>query len=226
VGVRRVGIVRIGGLSAVLSAAAMLAAVVLQTVAPSTRAGGFDAFLRSVALDTIYTVGLWFAVAALILSIPAVLAVAHILRYVGNIIWLPTLSYAIGVGLALVEVAVRLGVTYQLAGPFAAATGTEAATLGTVARTLLSMGLVLESIAAILAVTIGIGLLSGAILFLSDLPPRWVGWLGVLLALLAVIAAAPPFVPGLLKVLALGLVVWFAGLGAWLVRLRLPIESQ
>jgi hypothetical protein len=223
--VRRIGILGIGGVTAIAAATCFIASVILELVSPSTGLP-FDELLASVGDDALYVTSIWLAVLAYILSLPAILAVLHVMRYVGSLIWLPVLTYTLGIGLAFVEAALRLGVVYELSERFADASGETATALEAVARTTASSGSVLVSIGGLLAVTIGIGLLSITILFLSDLPPRWLGWLGVAIAGLGVVVFAPLFIPYLFEVMGIGLVAWFAGLGVWLIGLREPLESQ
>lgn len=151
---------------------------------PPTGESGKD-WLLAVGVDRGgFAAGAWLIVLMGFLGMPALVAFYEVLRSAGSVLVLaPILGIA---GLTLVQVShlLPIGIAYELAGPYDIPGAANGPTLGVVADTLAATSQVINAAGDALLWGVAVPLVAWAILS-TRLLPHWIGWLGILVAVLA-----------------------------------------
>lgn len=125
----------------------------------------------------------WFKLVPLLLFMGATLGIYQALRQAGPLLWIAVVASVTGVLLVIAQRLVVLGVAYELAPAYAEASEAVRPSLEVMATTLMRIGVLAEALADHLIAPIGTALFAVAILRTSVMP-RWLGWLGLAVALL------------------------------------------
>jgi hypothetical protein len=186
--VRRLHLATLGAWCSVLvlpvlvGGGALLAASGAADLLPETGSAG-RAWLGAVAADSRFAGGAWLLVLMGFLTMVAFVGFYAHLRVAGEILILaPVLGVA---GMTLVQVShlIPIGMAYELAPAFVRG-GPDESTLGVLADTMAAISLVLNASGDALVWGVAVPLYAWSILTTRALP-RWVGWLGMVVAVLA-----------------------------------------
>ena len=128
--------------------------------------------------------GGWLLVLMGYLGLVALIGFYWVLRDAAPFMILAPILGAVGMTLVQVSHLVPIAMAYELAPAYVEATGSEQATLGTTADTLAALCLVVNAAGNALGWGVAVPLYAWAILTTRALP-RWIGWLGVAVAVLA-----------------------------------------
>lgn len=151
---------------------------------PETGEPGRD-WLTAVAGSTgRFAAGGWILVLMGYLGLMALVGFYWVLRDASPVMILAPILGAVGMTLVQVSHLVPLAMAYELAPAYVEAPGSDQATLGTMADTLAAACLVVNAAGNALGWGVVVPLYAWAILTTRALP-RWIGWLGLAVAVLA-----------------------------------------
>ena len=128
---------------------------------------------------------LWLFVLGPFLGLMGVLGLYQATRDRGNLIREEALFFVLGIPLALSRVFLDLGVVYELAPAYATAAANSAtsASILVLADTIDTIGVLADLVSNVLILGIALLLFSIAIIRTSVMP-KWIGWLGVVSAIM------------------------------------------
>jgi hypothetical protein len=141
------------------------------------------AWLVAVASDSGFVAGGWILILMGYLAMVAFVGFYYALRHAGQVLLLaPVLGVA---GMVLVQIShlIPIGMAYELA-PAYVARGANTATLGSVSDTFTATALVLNAAGDALVWGVTVPLFAWAVLTTRAVP-RWIGWLGFVVAVFA-----------------------------------------
>lgn len=214
---KRVRLSVIGGASAVLYTPAIVVFLLLSS--PGALNGDATDVLRFMAEHPTRTViAGWFFVAAPLCFALAGLGFLEAFRSAGSVMWVAALGFIGGGFLALVRNATWLAMAYSLAPAYANATESAQSGIAAMGDTLLAFGFVIgDVVAGFLVGFVGVLFVSAGMMR-SKLGPRWIAWLGFVVALGGLVALCGLLgllgpVTGVLSIL---LVVVFPSFMFWL----------
>jgi hypothetical protein len=199
----------------------LLAASGAADLLPETGSAG-RAWLAAVAADSRFAGGAWLLVLLGFLTMAAFVGFYAHLREAGEVLILaPVLGVA---GMTLVQVShlIPIGMAYELAPAFVGA-GAEQRTLGALSDTMAAISLVINASGDALVWGVAVPLYAWAILTTQALP-RWVGWLGLAVAVLAgwvgLLAPASNIADNLSSVGFIAFFVFMLSMGITILRRR------
>lgn len=224
---RRVGLLKIAGVCAVVYAVGLVAFFAVMGPTGALSAPKTTDFLRIVMEHRTRAIaGLW-----LFVLLPPPLAVAGLgcvaaFRSAGRITWVAALAFVGGSLLALLRNILWLAVAEKLAPAYVGASAGDRVALAGLAETLNAFGFVMGSLLGGVSIgAIGVPLFSAAMLR-SGRGPRWVAWLGFAVGIVAgggMLLAHLDKAFGSVAVVAMPLVViWMISLGVVLWRTPEP----
>ena len=226
----RISLLKVGGVCAILYTIAAIAAIIPIAAADLLDAEDAADILPILAEDqTLAATAGWLFVLAPILLAVAGLSFFQALRQAGPLLWVALLAFVGGSLLILSRSFIWLAMTYKLAPAYLdAAEGTKS-TLAIVGDTLVSLGFMAELVAGgVLIGGIGVLLFSLAILR-TTVAPKWVAWLGFLVAVLAGWFTLLGPVAEVFEIIELigtvGFFVWMVALGVALWRAPEPASA-
>ena len=221
----RISLMKVGGVCAILTG--VLAAVgFIMIVTGTDLLDTEDAVEILPVLDkdqNLIATGLF--VLAPVLAIGAALGLFQALRGAGDLMWIAVVAFVIGLLFVIVNSLIGLGIIYELAPDYVDASGAARLSLEVTADTLATIGVLADLVSSALTFGIGVLLFSLAILRTS-VAPKWVGWLGVLVALLggwlALIGPASEVFEIIGFIGFIGFWVWMIVMGGFLWRTQEP----
>jgi hypothetical protein len=180
------------------------------------------AWLVAVASDSGFVGGGWILILMGYLAMVAFVGFYYALRQAGQVLLLaPVLGVA---GMVLVQVShlIPIGMAYELA-PAYVARGADTATLGAVSDMFTATALVLNAAGDALVWGVTVPLYAWAVLTTRAVP-RWIGWLGLVVAVFAgwlgLFAPASPVLEGLSSIGFLAFFIFMLSMGIALLRRR------
>ena len=228
-----ISLVRVGGVCAILVVASFIAAIVVQFVigdlGPGDLARNPGQSLLDVDRDrTAFVTFEWFFLLAAVLLIPVALVYQQGHSSTRASIRRSVAALFTGAVLLIAASVTLIGVAYELAPDYVEASESTRPALAAMASTLGITALIEIRLGYLLSLGIGVGLFAIASLGTSVVP-RWIGWLGLMAALLG----------GLLRALApvsdvfgnigflgfLAFLVWIMAMGVVMLRLQEPAET-
>ena len=141
------------------------------------------AWLVAVASDSGFVAGGWILILMGYLAMVAFVGFYYALRHAGQVLLLaPVLGVA---GMVLVQIShlIPIGMAYELA-PAYLARGADTATLGSISDTFTAIALALNATGDALVWGVTVPLYAWAVLTTRAMP-RWIGWLGFVVAVFA-----------------------------------------
>ena len=171
---------------------------------------------------------LWFFALAVLVNLVAFVGFHHALRPAGPVLLLGLMASATGFLFATIFIFVHLGMAYQLAPGYVSADAASRPALEVVAKTLESGRSLVDGFAHVLFWGIGVAVYAWAS-FKTTLVAKWVGWLGLLAALLTGGAGAFESVWKAADITAtVGVIVflvWMVAMGVGLLRRGEPATA-
>jgi len=229
----RVSLVKVAGVCAILAAVSIIVGGIVRGVAgvPGIRDLVIDGeqWLLDVGNNrTAFLTAMWFFLLGSVLLTPAALGFYQALRQAGSLLWIAVAAIFTGALLFIGAFMTPIGVAYELAPHYVEASDASKPALALMASTLGGTAHVALSVAYLLSLGIGVGLFALAILRTSVVP-KWVGWLGLVVALIGAWPQAfRPVSPVFSFIGFLGLLaflVWMVVMGVALLRLREPVAG-
>jgi hypothetical protein len=225
--VRQFQLATVGGWCAVLVFPVLLAGGALLSssgagdLLPGTGDAG-RAWLGAVVGDARFAGGAWLLVLMGVLTMVAFVGFYDHLRAAGELIVLAPILGLIGMTLVQVSHLIPIGMAYDLAPAYVGG-GPDQRVLGTLSDTMAAICLVTNASGDALVWGVAVPLYAWAILTTRALP-RWVGWLGMVVALLAgwlgLFAPASSLVAGISNVGFIAFFVFMLTMGIAILRRR------
>ena len=206
-------------LSGVVSAAAF---IILIVVTDFVDADGVAQFLKAAYDGNRAVAGaLWLFVLGPLLAVMAVLGLYQAMRDQGGLVRVAAVFLLLAIPLNLSRVFLDLGVVYELAPAYviSAANSPASASILVVADTIRAIGILANLVGNVLFVGIGVLLFSVAIIRTSVVP-KWIGWLGVLVALVG--GWLPLLGPAFSVLEFIGLIGFFLSI-AWMISIGVSL---
>ena len=136
------------------------------------------------AAGALFYAGAWLVVLMGFLGVVAYLGLYDALKEAGPAIVLAPITAAVGLTLVTVSHLLPIAMAYELVPAYVAAEAADKDAIAVTADTLAASALVLNSAGNFLGWGVATPLVSAAILA-TGLLPRWIGWLGIAVAVLA-----------------------------------------
>ncbi len=189
-------LIRVGGVCAILAAVAFIVATAIHDAGdlPGYRWVPDDPGQWLLDVDrnrTGLVTEVWLKILGVVLAMGFALGLYQALRRAGPLLWIAVVATIASSLLIIAQLLVVLGVAYELAPGYAEAGEAIRPALEMMATTLLGMGVLAEFVADHPLQGIGGGLFALAILRTSVLP-KWLGWLGLGVALLRFLGLLEP----------------------------------
>ncbi len=206
------------GIAAILTAVALIVGFVLFVTTDIVNADNAAETLAAVDADqAIVGAALWSFTLFTVLWLGAVPGIFQALRPAGDLAWIAFIAAAVGAIFMMISAITYLGVVYQLAPEYAAS---EASSLLVVGDSIITSSDLARFVGD--AISSGIGVLVFSILILrSGIMSKWIGWLGLVVALAAWLGLLTP-VAEVFEIIGLagtiGFAVWVIATGVTLLR--------
>ena len=180
----------VGAVCAVLTSVGFVVAIVLTVssgvpeLIPQTGEEGRKWIVDVDEAGDLFFVGAWLAIFAGLLGLIALVAFYDALREAGPVMIIAPIAGAVGLTLVTISHTIPVAMAYELAPGYVEADEATKASLAVTADTLASSSLLLNYVGNALGWGVTVPLYAIAILKTSILP-RWIGWLGMVVAVFA-----------------------------------------
>lgn len=231
----RTSLVKIGGISALLTVAFCLPWSVFPIIAPAL---GIQ-FPQSLdmgewaRLKTNHHVAFltldWFVIFCLVFEVAAVLGFFWVLQEAGPVTWLGLAAWLMGLLLVMVEHIFVLEIDSALYPKYIAASEAMKPALEVAVSTLNGTRFLAALVGNMLALGVGVPIFALASLRARRVP-RWIAWLGLGIALMkwlsvtAYFPAAPRLIAEINRLAVWGFMLWLVAMGVAWLRLREPVH--
>lgn len=222
----KISLMKVSGICAILAGVLGVAGIVVIMVGIPDLKGARDASAYLLILEKnkeTFAIGLWLFILAPMLAIFAGLGFHQALREAGDLVSVAVVMFVIGLLFSISRSFIDLAVVYGLATGYVAADPGSAtrAALEIMAGTFGILGTLVDLVGEALAAGIGVLLFSLAILR-TAVAPKWIGYLGLAVALLlGWLPLLGPVLP-IFKLVGLigffAFVVWLVSMGVVLLR--------
>ena len=184
-----ISLVKVGAVCAILTAVSVIVAIILiigfsGLDDPDPKVDEVVQWMLDVEDDgTFLLAGSWFVLLSVVLALAAGLGFYHALRESGGLMWIALTAWTVGILMLISAFMIRIGMAYEFAPGYVEAGADAKSTLEVVGNTLAVLIAMLHIVGNLLLWGIGLALFSVAIIRTSVVP-KWVGWLGLAVALL------------------------------------------
>jgi hypothetical protein len=196
---------------------------------PETGRPGLEWIADVDAAGGLFFTGAWLVILMGFLGIVAFVGFYDALREAGPVMILAPILGAIGLTLVTVSHLIPIATAYELAPAYMDADPAGQATLAVTADTFAATALVTNAAGNFLGWGVVIPLYAVAILTTRALP-RWIGWLGLLVGLLAgwlgLLSPASSVISGISNIGFIGFFVFMLSMGVALLRRRTRVEGS
>lgn len=226
---KNLNLTTVGGMSALVAVAgfavgvALMAAGGVETLIPETGEQGLD-WLADVRMGGTFSAGAWLGVFAGLFLLVALVCFYDALREAGPVMIVAPIAGAIGMTLVTISHVLPIAIAAELAPEYSAASGAAQHSLAATFDTLASLALGTNYVGNALNWGVAVPLYALAVLRTRAVP-RWIGWLGLVVAvlggwlgLLAPVSGA--VVESVSSIGFVGFFVFVASMGIALLRLR------
>ncbi len=219
---RDLSLATVGAVCALVTVAGFVVGIVLSIV------GGFQVLIPETGTDgrgwiadvqdagDLFSVSAWFVVFAGLFGLVALVGFYDSLREAGPVMIIAPIAGVVGLTLVTISHVIPVAMAHELAPDYSAANEATQASLGVTFDTLASLSGLTNYFGNALGWGVAVPLYAIAILKTSALP-RWIGWLGLVVALfvgwLGLLAPASDVVEGLTSIGFLGFFVFMASMG-------------
>ena len=226
-----ISLLKVCGACAVLTAMSLLVALILLLVAvdiPDTDEVD-EIFLALDADRTVYLTAQWFVVLGLVLAMAAALGFYQALRAAGGLMWIAVVAFVAGDVFVIAKGFIELGVVLELVPGYVAASEATRPALEVMGDTLRLTGVLAVVVGNMMTFGVGVALFALATIRTAAVP-RWIGGLGLVVAMLGGWLGLLAPVSGAFEIVSivgsLAFVVWMVLMGVALLRLPEPPTSQ
>ena len=229
---QRVSLLKVSGVCAVLTGIVVAAGFITLIVGANDLLDAENAAEALPILEEEKEVAatvLWLFVLGPVLAIAAALGFFQALRGAGDLIWIAAVVFVVGAFLVVARSVIELAVVYELAPAYVEADASTKSALEVVGDTLESARVIAGAVSDALNFGIGVLLFSLAILG-TAVVPKWVGWLGIVVAVLAGWLSLLGPAISVFEVIGLvgfiGFWVWMIAMGVSLWRIPEPAAPE
>jgi hypothetical protein len=203
----------------------LMAASGVQVLIPETGQNGLD-WLRDVNdAGGAFFAGAWLVILGGLFGLVALVAFYDVLKDAGPVMILAPILGAVGLTLVTISHLLPIAMAYELAPGYESAGSATQDSLAVTTNTLAVLSLVLNYVGDFLGWGVVVPLYAWAILKTSALP-RWLGWLGLVVAVFAgwlgLLSPASGVVDGLTTIGFFAFFVFMLGIGVALLRRPRP----
>jgi hypothetical protein len=222
--------VKIGGICAVVSAAVLILSIILVLTGGIEREFyPVEPFLVSLGDGRTEALAFgWGVLLSSILLFIAILGFYQVLREMETLARIALLASVSGTLLFILNFILGMGLAWELAPRYTEASEAIKPALAVMAGTLIRIQLLTVIIGNVLLPGIGVGLFSLAILRKGS-APLWLGWLGLLVAVLRGCLAPLTLLSDVIELISvigeILLLVWLIAIGVAMLRMREPIAQ-
>ena len=226
---RNLSLATVGAVCALVTVVGFAVAIVLsvaggvEVLIPETGEQGLEWVADVQDAGDLFFVGAWLAIFAGLFGLVALVGFYDALREAGPVMVIAPVAAAVGLTLVTISHVIPVAMAYELAPGYSDATGATQASLGVTFDTLASLSLLTNYVGNALGWGVTVPLYAVAILKTSVLP-RWIGWLGLVVAVFAgwlgLLAPASDVIEGLTAIGFLGFFVFMASMGIAILRRR------
>jgi hypothetical protein len=232
--VKKLSLTTVGAVCAVLMVVCFVLGIVLmaasgvQTLIPETGQGALDWIADVDGASGTFFVGAWLTIVGGLLIAVAFVGFYDALRSAGTVLVLAPIVGAVGLTLVTISHLIPIGMAYELVPGYTDADAATRSSLAVTTDTLAILSLVLNYTGDFLVWGVAVPLFAVAILKTSLLP-RWIGWLGIVVAVfggwLGLLGPASSVLEGISVLGFLGFFVFMASMGIALLRRRRGAEE-
>jgi hypothetical protein len=201
----------------------LMASSGVQTLIPETGAAGSEWIADVQRGGSLFLAGAWLVVFAGLFGLVALVGFYDAFRAAGPYVIIAPLAGAVGMTLVTISHIVPLAMAYQIATAYSAASGQTQEALAVLTDTLASGSLLTNYVGNALGWGVTVPLYAIAILTTATLP-RWIGWLGMVVAVfggwLGLLSPVSGVVEATTTIGFLGFFVFMASMGITLLRSR------
>ncbi len=201
----------------------------VQLLIPETGEPGLEWIADVDAASGLFFTGAWLIILMGFLGIAALVGFYDVLRDAGKVIVLAPILGTVGLTLVTVSHLVPISMAYELVPAYSDADPAGQATLAATFDTFAATALVTNSAGNFLGWGVAVPMFAVAILK-TRLLPRWIGWLGILVGVLAgwlgLLAPVSEVFEGISTIGFLGFFVFMASIGVAILRRRDTFEAQ
>jgi hypothetical protein len=229
---RNLSLATVGAVCALLTVVGFVTGIVLTVASgvpvliPETGEQGLEWIADVQDASDIFFAGAWLAIFAGLFGVVALVGFYDALRVAGPVMVIAPVVGAVGLTLVTISHVIPVAMAYELAPGYSDATGATQASLGVTFDTLASLGLLTNYVGNALGWGVTVPLYAVAILKTSVLP-RWIGWLGLVVAVFAgwlgLLAPASDVIAGLTSIGFIGFFVFMASMA---IAILLPIQNK
>ena len=225
----KVSLLKVSGVCAILTAVVAVAALGMLIVGTDMLDAEDTAEALSIMDEekALVATEVWLLILANVLASVAGLGIFQALRPAGALMWIAVVAFVGGGLFLIVKYFTELAVLYELASPYVDADPATKIALLVLGETLLTASLLAQLVGDAISFGIGVPLFSLAILR-TPVVPRWVGWLGFIVALggwLALLGPASDVFEILGFIGVLAFFAWMIAVGVALLRMPEPAVS-
>ena len=180
-----VGLLKVSGVCAILTAATLLVGLIL-LLGPVDYPDTDDIGTILLALDNdrvAYLTARWFILFGLVLAMASSLGFYYVLREAGGLLSIAIIGFITGTVFVMIQSFIELAIAYELVPAYVDATAATRPALEVMGNTLHVTGVLSVVVGNVLSFGIGVALFALATLRTSAIP-KWLGWLGLLVAVL------------------------------------------
>ena len=217
----------VGAVCALVLVAGFVVAVPLmissgvQTLIPETGEEGLEWIADVEDAGGLFFVGAWLGIFAGLFGLVALVAFYDVLREAGPVMIVAPVAAVVAWTLVTLSHVIPVAMAYELAPGYSEATGPTQAALGVTTDTLASLSLLTNYVGNALGWGVVVPLYAVAILKTSILP-RWIGWLGLVVAVLAgwlgLLGPASSVIEGVTSIGFVAFFVFMASMGIAILR--------
>jgi hypothetical protein len=226
---RNLSLATVGAVCALVTVAGFVVGVALsvssgvETLIPETGQEGLTWIADVQDAGGLFFVGAWLVVFALLFGLVAFVGFYDALREAGPVMIVAPIAGAVGLTLVTISHVIPVAMAYELAPGYSEASASAQASLGVTLDTLASLSLVTNYVGNALGLGVAIPLYAFAILKTSVLP-RWIGWLGLVVAVFAgwlgLLGPASDLVEGISSIGFVAFFVFMASMGVAILLCR------
>ncbi len=226
---RNLSLTTIGAVCAILTTAlfavgiGFLASSGVQTLIPETGPESLDWITDVDGAGSLFFAGAWLVIFGGFLGLAAFIGFYDALRNAGPVLILAPIAGAVGFTLVTISHVIPLAMAYELVPGYVEAEPATQASLAVTTDTLASLCLVTNYVGNFLVWGFVVPLYAFAILK-TRVVPRWIGWLGLVVAVFAgwlgLLGPAVSLFEGLSVIGFLGFFIFMASMGVALLRAR------